>query len=99
MNSKLIIKMSVKMSDSDHDTIFIREEHHVKVSISKVDLTLLQDEDVNVTHIVKQKCQQSQTLLVSIFLYIIMIRRHLCLKIFGLLLKTYTWKCIHVHFC
>ena len=45
--------MSDKMSDSDNDVIFIREEYHVKVDMSKVDLTLLQDEDeeVNVTHI------------------------------------------------
>ena len=45
--------MSNNMSDSDGDAIFIREEHHVKVDMSKIDLTLLQDEDVNVTHISK----------------------------------------------
>ena len=45
--------MSDKMSDSDDDVIFIREEHHVKVVISKVNLTQLQDENEedNVTHI------------------------------------------------
>ena len=47
--------MSDKMSNSDDDIIFIREEHHVKVDISKVDLTPLQDEDEedNATHISK----------------------------------------------
>ena len=41
------------MSDSNDDAIFIRQEHHIKVDMSKVYLTLLQDEDedVNVTHI------------------------------------------------
>ena len=41
------------MSDSDDDVIFIREEYHAKVDMSKVDLILLQDEDeeVSVTHI------------------------------------------------
>ena len=30
--------MSDKMPDSDDDVIFIREEHHVKLDILKVDL-------------------------------------------------------------
>ena len=42
-----------KMSDSDEYVILIRKVHHVKVDISKVNLTQLQDENEedNVTHI------------------------------------------------
>ena len=52
LNENTLI-ISDKISDSDDDVIFIREEHHVKVDISKVNLTQLQDENVedNVTHI------------------------------------------------
>ena len=93
--------MSNKMSDSNDDVIFIREEHHVKVDISKVDLTPLQDgdEEDNVTHISKTEMSPDSDTSSKYFFYINTIIRHFSLNNFGLLLKTYTYKsCIHVYF-
>ena len=59
------------MSDSDDEVIFIREKHHVKVDMSKVDLTLLQDEheEVNVTHISETEMSADSDTSSNYFLY------------------------------